>query len=177
MIDGYSDLTRLARRHDVSSFRCASEAQTAWLHEFGHANRRAGTLAKVYVVTEPQSTAIVAYYAWCMTAVATNTLPDRYQQGAGQYDVQPLLLLARLGVHLDHEGKGLGGVMVAHVIEQTYEYSKVIGCRGLLIHAETTAAVEFYRRRFPSFDHINGNEQHLLLFAKDIGSNLRRLPA
>lgn len=168
MIDGYSDLTLLTPQHDVSEFRCASTQQTRWLRVHGHANRKPGTMAKTYVVTEPQSSEVIAYFAWCMSAVATDTLPIRYQQGSGNYPVQPLLLLARFGVHSDHEGNGIGSAMFTHVTEQTYELSKVIGCRGLLIHAETTAAVEFYRRRFSEIDNITGNPRHLLIFAKDI---------
>ena len=129
-------------------------------------------MSKVYVVTENGSQDVVAYYAWCMSAVPKDSLPARYQQGAGNYDLQPFLLLARLGVHTDHEGIGLGGRMFGHVVEQTYEFSKVIGCRGLLIHAETDAAVQFYRRRFDGFENVNGNPHHLVLFAKDIGASL-----
>ena len=62
--------------------------------------------------------------------------------------------------------------MLGHVIVETYEYSKAIGCRGLLIHAENDNAVAYYRSKVAGFSNVKGNEQHLLLLAKDIGKNL-----
>ena len=157
----------------MSGFRCASEAQTSWLRQHGPNNLKPGTAAKVYVVTESANPHdVVAFFAWCMSATASETLPARLRQGVGGYPIQPFLLLARFGVHSDHEGHGIGSLMLRHVIVETYNYSKKIGCRGLLIHAEGSAAVGFYRTRVPEFVNVHGNEHHLLLLAKDIGKNL-----
>lgn len=173
MSGDYSDLAPISRRHEVGEFRCSSEAQTDWLLKQGIHNRKAGTSVKPYVITESSNpNDVVAYFAWCMSGVPSESLPSRFTQGAGDYPMQPFLLLARLGVHIDHEGRGLGSRMLGHVIRQTYEYSKEIGCRGLLIHAETKGAVEFYRRRVAEFESALGDEHHLVLLAKDIGKNL-----
>ena len=170
MTGEYSDLAPLERRHEVGGFRCASEAQTEWLLQQGPNNRRAGTAAKVYVVAEAEAShVVVAYFAWCKSGVASDTLPSRFVQGAGGYSMQPFLLLARLGVHSDHEGRGLGSQMLGHVIVETYKYSQKIGCRGLLIHAENDGAVAYYRSKIADFSSVTGNEQHLLLLAKDKG--------
>ena len=173
MIDDYPDLAPLNRRHEVAGFRCSSEAQTNWLRRQGPNNRKVGTAAKVYVFTESaDSHDVVAYFAWCMSGVASETLPSRFKQGVGDYPMQPFLLLARLGVHSAHEGQGLGSRMLGHVILETYNYSKAIGCRGLLIHAENDDAVAYYKSRVADFSNVHGNEQHLLLLAKDTGKNL-----
>ena len=68
----------------MSGFRCASEAQTSWLRQHGPNNRKPGTAAKVYVVTESANPHdVVAFFAWCMSATASETLPARLRQGGG----------------------------------------------------------------------------------------------
>lgn len=173
MKDGYLDLAPLNTRHQLDDFRCTSALQTEWLQRYSSHNLRAGTAVKVHVITEEANPEdVVAYFAWCMSAVPFEMLPPRFTQGAGGYPVQPFVLLARLGVHEDHEGKGLGGEIFKHVMAETLEYSKTIGCRGLLIHAERDEAVQFYRNRIDSFANLTNNEHHLVLLAKDIDANL-----
>ena len=87
-----------------------------------------GCVEPVYVITESaDSHDVVAYFSWCMSGVASETLPSRFKQGAGDYPMQPFLLLARLGVHSAHEGQGLGSRMLGHVIVETA--NSIGGCK------------------------------------------------
>jgi hypothetical protein len=90
----------LAARHQLAGFRCRSEEQTTWLVEVARQAHGTGT-TRVFVVTEVDQTAVVAYYASCMASVAIADLPERLRRGAGRYP-QPIALLARLGVDQRH---------------------------------------------------------------------------
>lgn len=52
------------------------------------------------------------------------------------------------------------------------ELSDRIGCRGLLIHAETPQARDFYLHLVPEFEPRPINDLHLLLLMKDIRRTL-----
>lgn len=65
--------------------------------------------------------------------------PARLRKGAGRYP-QPVALLARLGVHVDHEGQGLGAGLLQDVFARLVGLPDRIGCRGLLVHAESEQA-------------------------------------
>jgi acetyltransferase (GNAT) family protein len=162
----------VAPRHDVSAFECRSVEQTEWLRR--HARQSAGTgTSKVFVVTEHESPVVVAYYAWCMAQVGLEAVPKRLQKGAGRYP-QPVALLARLGVDMRHERRGLGAALLQDVFARVAELSMKIGCRGLLVHAESNEARDFYMHLVPEFESSPTNDLHLVLLMKDIRRTLRR---
>ena len=134
---------RLIEADDVvDAFLCRSEEQTLWLRHHARNANAAGT-SKVRVVTQPDSAVVVAYYAWCMASIAIADAPVRLSKGSGRYP-QPIALLARLCVSVDHEGRGLGAGMLQDVIARTAQLGTEIGCRGLLVHAETATARDYY---------------------------------
>lgn len=92
----------LAARHQLAGFRCRSVEQTAWLVEVAKQAHGTGT-TWVFVVTEVDQTAVVAYYARCMASVAIADLPERLRRGAGRYP-QPIALLVRPATGCDHPG-------------------------------------------------------------------------
>lgn len=127
---------------------------------------------KAFVVTEYDNHCVVAYYAWCMAQVHPESVPRRVRKGAGRYP-QPVALLARLGVDMNHERAGLAAGMLQDVFARLTELSDDIGCRGLLVHAESTAARNFYTHLVPEFEPSPTDELHLVLLMKDIRRTLR----
>ena len=162
----------LAARHQLAGFRCRSEEQTTWLVEVARQAHSTGT-TRVFVVTEVDQLQVVAYYAWCMASVAIADLPERLRRGAGRY-TQPIALLARLGVDQRHEGQGLGAALLLDVITRVASLSDAIGCRGLLVHAESEQARSFYEHLIPEFERSPTDPLHLLLLLKDIRRTLGR---
>lgn len=161
----------LADHHDLNQFRCRSPEQTEWLRRFARQSAATGT-TRVFVVTEHESRRVVAYYAWCMAQLNSEATPSRVRKGAGRYP-QPVALLARLGVELDHEGEGLGAGMLQDVFARLSELSDDIGCRGLLIHTESIDARNFYIHLVPEFETSPTDELHLMVLMKDMRRTLR----
>jgi hypothetical protein len=155
----------------IEDFECRSTEQTEWLRFHARQAHAAGT-AKVLVVTPADGDAVVAYYAWSMASVSVEDAPARIRKGAGRYP-QPVALLARLGVAIGHEGHGLGAGLVADVISRTAQLGAGIGCRGLLVHAETPQARDFYLHLIPEFEPSPTDDLHLFLLMKDILRTLR----
>lgn len=116
---------------------------------------------RVFVVTPVDSPQVVACYAWTMAQIRLADAP------------QPIALLARLGVHRDHEGKGLGAGLLRDVIQRVAAVSQEIGCRGLLVHCESEAARNFYLHLVPEFEASPTDELHLVLLLKDIRRTLQ----
>lgn len=127
---------------------------------------------RVLVVTPADSDVVAAYYAWCMASVTLAEAPPRVRKGAGRYP-QPVALLARLGVDVDHERRGLGAGMLRDVIIRSLALGEEIGCRGLLVHAETVEARDFYLHLVPEFETSPTDSMHLYLLMKDIRRTLQ----
>lgn len=149
----------------VDEFVCRSSAQTEWLRRHARQSAAAGG-TKTLVVTPARRRDVVAYYAWRMAELDVEAAPPRLRKGAGRYP-QPVALLARLGVHTDHEGHGLGAGLLADVITRLLDLSGEIGCRGLLIHTESDDARAFYLHLIPELLQSPTDELHLVLLMKD----------
>jgi GNAT superfamily N-acetyltransferase len=98
--------------------------------------------------------------------------PERLRKGAGRYP-QPVALLARLGVDVAHERRGLGAALLRDVLIRLTELSDDIGCRGLLIHAESQDAREFYLHLIPELEPSPTDDLHLVLLMKDLRHTLQ----
>ncbi|MCP4957924.1 MAG: GNAT family N-acetyltransferase [Actinomycetia bacterium] len=163
---------RLLETNDaLDTFECGSAEQTAWLQRHARQANATGT-AKVLVVTEIDSPEVIAYYAWAMANITVEDTPARMRKGAGRYP-QPVAPLARLGVDLAHERQGLGAALLKDAITRSAELGATIGCRGLLVHAETDTARDFYLHLIPEFEHSPTDPLHLVLMMKDIHHTLR----
>lgn len=162
----------LADHHDLTGFTCQSSEQTDWLRHHARQSSATGT-TRVFVVTENESHQVAAYYAWCMAQVAPTAATRRLINGAGRYS-QPVALLARLGVNIGYERSGLGAGLLQDVFARIVELSGDIGCRRLLVHAESVEARNFYLHLVPEFEPGPTDDLHLVLLMKDIRHSLRR---
>jgi hypothetical protein len=162
----------LSNDHELDGFECRSSEQTQWLRRHARQSASTGT-TRVFVVTEVDSPVVVAYYGWCMAQIVAVAAPARLTKGAGRYP-QPVALLARLGVHIRHEGRGLGAGLLQDVFARLVDLSHDIGCRGLLVHAESAEARDFYFHLVPEFEESPTDPLHLVLLMKDIRRTLAR---
>lgn len=171
MSGAYRSPELLRAGHVLDEFECRSPEQTDWLRRHARQSMGVGTTRSL-VVTPSDSDAVVAYYAWCMASISLADAPPRVRKGAGRYP-QPVALLARLGVDVGHEGRGLGAGMLRDVILRTVALGEEIGCRGLLVHAETIEARDFYLHLVPEFETSPTDQMHLYLLMKDIRRTLQ----
>lgn len=163
----------LGGEDDIDDFTARSPEQTVWLRQ--HARQSAASsLTKVFVVTARGGHEVAAYYAWTMAQIDLRDAPSRLAKGVGRYP-QPVALLARLAVDEGHEGLGLGAALVRDVVERTAAISDEIGCRALLVHAESDDARDFYLHLIPEFEQSPTDPLHLVLLLKDIKATLRTL--
>ena len=171
MSSAYRPPEPLRVHHELNAFSCRSPEQTEWLQHHARQSGHSGT-TRVFVVTEHHNPSVVAYYAWCMAQIHLGAAPQRLRKGAGRYP-PPLALLARLGVDADHERRGLGVGLLQDVFARLLELSADIGCRGLLVHAESNEARDFYLHLVPEFEPSPTDELHLVLLMKDIRRSLQ----
>jgi GNAT superfamily N-acetyltransferase len=60
--------------------------------------------------------------------------PERLQKGLARHPV-PIMPLARLGVHKDWQGKGIGRAILRDAVLRTLQ-DEIAGIRALAIHAK-----------------------------------------
>ena len=76
------------------------------------------------------------------------------------------MLLSRLAVDRDHQGKGLAAALLKHFLLKALEVSQHIGIRLVLVHAKDDQAASFYRHY--GFQPSPIDDLTLMLLVKDI---------
>ncbi|MGB1111413.1 MAG: GNAT family N-acetyltransferase, partial [Gammaproteobacteria bacterium] len=78
----------------------------------------------------------------------------------------PVLILARLAIHRDRQGLGLGKGLLKDALKRTARAADIAGIRALLVHAKDDGARRFYERF--QFEPGPSDPHHLYLLIKDI---------
>lgn len=167
----YGPVEPLSGEHETAAFDCGSEARTAWLRRHAVQASQSDT-SRVYVVCRAETRRVVGYYALAAGSVGHESAAPRITKGLGRYPI-PVILLARLGVDVEEQGRGLGSALVRDALLQTASIADRVGVRALLIHAETAEAADFYRRISPGFEPSPTDPLHLILLMKDLRTALR----
>lgn len=147
--------------HRLESFDCDKPALNEWL--IRHARQAQGSgSAKTFVVADDDR--VVGYFSLTVGQIDTLEAPERICKGMGQYPI-PVVILARLAVSTQDQGKGIGYGLLQDAIRRTLLIAEQAGIRVMLTHPIDEEASRFYTR----FGFIASplSEQQLLLLLKD----------
>lgn len=151
----------LGPQHRFDEFDCGKPALNDWLMRHARQAHGSGS-AKTFVVSE--GLRVVGYFSLTVGQVDSLDAPDRICKGMGQYPI-PVVILARLAVNRQDQGRGIGVGMLQDAIRRTLLIAEQAGIRAMLTHPIDEEATRFYTR----FGFITSplREQQLLLLLKD----------
>jgi len=157
----------LASQHRLEGFDCGKPALNDWLLRHARPAQDSGS-AKTFVVAAADDR-VAGYFSLTVGQVDTLEAPERIRKGVGQYPV-PVVILARLAVSREHQGRGIGIGMLQDAIRRTLVLAEPAGVRAMLTHPIDEDAARFYTR----FGFITSplREQQLLLLLKDARKHL-----
>ncbi|HIA2510706.1 TPA: GNAT family N-acetyltransferase [Escherichia coli] len=127
--------------HVLSSFCCGVDSMNNWLKQRAMKNQITGA-SRTFVCCD--TTKVMAYYSLASSAVTTNTAPGRFHRNMP--DPIPVVVLGRLAVDTSLHGQGIGRALVRDAGLRVIQVAETIGIRGMLVHALSDEAREFYQR-------------------------------
>lgn len=151
----------LSAQHRLEGFDCGKLALNDWL--LRHARQAQGSgSAKTFVVAEDDR--VAGYFSLTVGQIDTLDAPERIRKGMGQYPL-PVVILARLAVSVQNQGRGIGFGLLQDAIRRTLLIAEQAGIRAMLTHPIDEEAVRFYTK----FGFVASplREQQLLLLLKD----------
>ena len=151
----------LGASHNVEGFNCGNEALNDWLQRRASRNQREGS-SRTWVVAD--STRVVGLYASATAVVARAGATKR--AALNQPDPLPSMLLGRLAVDQEHQGRGLAAALLKHFLLKALEVADLTGLRLVLVHAKGPQAAGFYRHW--GFEPSPIDDLTLILLIKDI---------
>jgi GNAT superfamily N-acetyltransferase len=162
-----SAVEKLNGTHQVKGFKSGKHSLDLFLKRYALKNQEVDS-AQTYVVH--RSGHVVGYYsltagcverANCASAIAADMPPN--------YPI-PVILLARLAVHQEEQGRGLGRALLKDAFFRTASAADIVGVRAMLVHAIDSQARAFYERF--DFEEFPAGALHLMLSLKDVRATI-----
>ncbi|KYC35422.1 GNAT family acetyltransferase [Scytonema hofmannii PCC 7110] len=129
----------LADTHLLDDFDCGVASLNDWLKRRAVANQK-NSASRTYVIADEQK--VIAYYCLSSGALALSETPSPIKRNMP--DPIPVAILGRLGVDTSWKGQGLGAALLQDAVFRTMQAAEILGIRGLVVHAISEEAKQFY---------------------------------
>jgi GNAT superfamily N-acetyltransferase len=155
-------IEKLHRTHPIEQFTCGQPELDRFLIRHALHAQQANS-SQTYVAISGDE--IVGFYTIVAGAVHHADAPERVVKGMPRHPI-PLLVLARLAVHAEAQGRGIGAGLLLDALGRTLQVADMIGVRALAVHAKDDSAAGFYRHF--GFTPSPSDPRHLFMLIKDI---------
>jgi GNAT superfamily N-acetyltransferase len=155
-------IEKLTRQHAVETFDCGEAPLNRFLSRYALQNQQANA-SQTYIGVSGDD--VIGFYTLVVGEVAYDGAPERLTKGLARHPV-PVMLLARLAVSLDWQGKGVGGGLLRDAVLRTLQAADIAGIRAFIVHAKNDAARAFYKRY--GFMESPSDPLHLYVLVKDL---------
>jgi GNAT superfamily N-acetyltransferase len=161
-------IEKLRREHRVDDFTCGRPELDRFLSHFAFPSQQAnGSVTYVGLANDD----VVGFYTLVTAHVAIEEAHERLVKGLGRYPV-PLVVLARLAVRTDWQGRGTASGLLRDAMMRTLLVGDIVGVRALAVHAKDEPTASFYARF--GFTPSPTDPLHLYMLIKDIHRLLRK---
>lgn len=127
--------------HDRGAFACGNSDLDRYFRQIVTQDIRRGA-ATAFVAVDSSSGEVAGFYTLSATSVERNDLPAHSAARAPRYAKIPTVLIGRLAVALSHQGKGLGGTLVADAARRAF--ASGVGVHLLAVEPKDGLARAFY---------------------------------
>jgi GNAT superfamily N-acetyltransferase len=166
--DGFR-VEQLRREHPRKQFRCGEEAVDDWLATKALQNQ--DKHLSVTRVLLDETGAIAGYYTLATGQVDFDDLPAEVAKGLPRR-LLPVAILAWLGVNTDHQGRGLGRLLLAQALRDCYEAGQTFAFIAVILDCLNDAAKAFYRQW--DFEELPGHPYRLFLSTRRLHAMMQR---
>ncbi|MDE2111480.1 MAG: GNAT family N-acetyltransferase [Alphaproteobacteria bacterium] len=155
-------IEKLKRDHALEGFDCGKEPLNRFLIHFALQNQQASASQTYLAIAMDR---VVGYHTLVVGEVAHVDVPDRIGKGLARHPI-PVMLLARLAVTRDWQGRGIGPALLKDALLRTLQAADIAGIRAFAVHAKDDEARSFYEH----FDFVASpsDPMHLFILLKDI---------
>ena len=161
-MSGSLRIEKLARTHPVETFTCGQPDLDRFLIRHALQAQQANA-SQTYVALSDAE--VIGFYTIVVGEVVHAEAPERVAKGKPRHPI-PLLVLARLAVHTQWQGRRIGSGLLRDALQRTVQVADIAGVRALAVHAKDEAATAFYMRF--GFMPSPTDSRHLFLLMKDI---------
>lgn len=156
----------LTAEHELENFNSGNSTLDEWLIRRALKNQETGA-SKTFVICADSST-VIGYYALATGSIERLSATGNFSRGMP--DPIPVIILGRLAIDAKYQGKRLGAALLKDAMLRTLSIASNVGVRGLLVHAISEEAKQFYLQY--GFQESPTDPMTLLLSIKNINQHL-----
>jgi GNAT superfamily N-acetyltransferase len=134
----------IAKQHHRGAFDCGEPALNDFLRNHARKSHEAGGAKTFLAISDEDGTAILGFYSLSPASVEYARTPEIVKRKLARYDV-PVFRLARLAVHRDMQGQGMGGQLLLSAGRRCIRAAAEVGGVALLIDAKNDRVVAWYK--------------------------------
>ena len=125
--------------HSLENFDCGEASLNEWLRRKARSNQISGA-SRTYVIS--QGSCVVGYYCLSSGALAAAASPGSLRRNMP--DPIPMTILGRFAIDRTIQGQGFGVALLQDAVLRAGHAAEIIGVRGILVHALSEEARQFY---------------------------------
>jgi len=141
----------------LDDFSCKDEEIDFFLKNLALTNQKA-KFSKTYVLSDKINHKTIAFLS--LSASQLNTGDARIFG----IDKIPVILLGRLGVDSNYQGKELGGFLIKIALEKAFEASIIVACRLLLVETSKDTKDYYLKKGNMGFEWFRDKKQFSTLY-------------
>jgi GNAT superfamily N-acetyltransferase len=168
-------IRRLEQEDEAENFDCGDEPLNNYLKRHAWSNQEKSSIGVTYVaIDEAAPETVLGYFTLATASVPRDAFPKKYVRGLPPYD-PPLILLARLAVHRQFAGRGLGHALISEAFRVSLRVADEVGCRCLITDAYRDDMGWYAKYGFvPIEGAAEGRPQRMFLDIRTIRAALQR---
>jgi GNAT superfamily N-acetyltransferase len=150
-------------RHDVSRFSCGNPALDEYVRNTvarDEAQHTAATYVLIDTAAPSMPHRVFGYYTLNSFSIPRRQARRRDRdRHLGSYDPVPAVLIGRLALDRDFQGRGLGSALLTSALTQILTIREGLGIAVAVVHAIDDTAAAFYEHQ--GFTHFRDQPHHL----------------
>ncbi len=132
----------IADHHDLDQFASGVTSLDTWLRKRARSNERSRA-SRTFVLCDDER--VIGYYALASGALSNKIAPGKIKRNMP--DPIPVMVLGRLAVDQQYQGKRLGEALLRDAILRILQAADIAGIKAILAHAISEEAKKFYLDR------------------------------
>jgi GNAT superfamily N-acetyltransferase len=136
----------LDAKHQRDSFRCGKNLldNYFWTQAKQDVKRK---LSVCFVLLDKNSGKISGYYTLSSNSISNDLIPESFKKKLPKSYVSiPTILLGRLAIDKDFQGKGIGKLLLIDALKRCFYLSKSIGTFAVIVDPLDIDAEKFYKK-------------------------------
>lgn len=133
------------KKHNRGAFKCGQDDLDRYLHSQATQDIKK-RVATVFVLVDHPSSNVLAYYTLSSYSIELAELDHALAKSLPKYPLLPATLLGRLAVDINHQGKGLGEVVLVDALKRSLAATVQVASTAVVVDALDQRAASFYQK-------------------------------